>query len=133
MRRKRWLAGGWAAGDSRRTFVSQWYNNAGHWSAVSDYGTQDSDLARPDACPGTGGSTQIVTMYDGYGRQSKVTDNAGTAVKSFFDDAGRAEVVVRNWQPAEWRADGDYSMPRSVLGQAIVAAAKGLFTPLWGR
>ena len=84
-----------------------WFDDLGRSEKVVNYGTnggtaidEQTDVNYTGGGPSTNTSSDYMVMvpeYDGYGRQHKVTDNAGKITRTFYDSSGRMQYVVENY------------------------------------
>ncbi|WP_339910566.1 RHS repeat-associated core domain-containing protein [Symmachiella dynata] len=97
--------------DYVRRSVYSWYGDADRVEVTADYGSGDTTAgagtwkyaavpSRPGTAPAASSGTKLVTLY-GYnsdsGRLETVTDPAVIVTKSFYDDLGRTNYVVENY------------------------------------
>jgi RHS repeat-associated protein len=94
------LSVSWAAGQSRRTFVAEWFDLANRSTDVVDYGTNGgSNLSRPATPPLANTSDNYIVMhvdFDAAGRPYRVTDNKARVTESTFDGLGRETRTIEN-------------------------------------
>jgi RHS repeat-associated protein len=107
----------WAAGQSRRTFVAEWYDLANRQISRVDYGDNGgSNLTRPATPPAPNTSDNYLVSkyeYDDGGRTDRVTDNKGRVTKLTLDGLGRPIRQVENFTGAGTPLETDLDVNRT--------------------